>query len=99
MGSLGIRTTLHLVLQNYPEKHISHKIEKSLYECVGLDSDEILNDAQIIHNWAASKSLNDISNAIREIDTSPISYISKAVKDNEYWMYSRFFSIGLLKII
>jgi len=97
--SLGIMTTLHIVLKNYPEKHISRKIERSLYECVDLDENEILNEAQLIHNWAASKSLNDISYAIREVDTSPISNISKAVKDNKYWMYSRFFSVGLLKII
>jgi len=97
--SLGLLTALDLLLKNYPEQDVAEKIKTSLFECVGLSGDEVRSEAKVIEDWANGKSKDDISSALRGEGDSPVAAIAKATKSDEFWMYSRFFGIGLIRMM
>jgi len=97
--SLGIVTALQLLLKNYPEQDAAAKIKTSLYECVGMVESEVLDEAKAVSDWVKGKSKEDISSALTGAGDSPLAAIANSAKADEYWMYSRFFSIGLVAIM
>jgi hypothetical protein len=97
--SLGIVTALELLLKNYPEPEIATKMSSSLFECVDLDEAEVRAEAELLKAWAVGKSKDDISAAMKGEGDSPLATIANAAKADEYWMYSRFFGIGLVSIM
>jgi hypothetical protein len=97
--SLGMLSALDLLLKNYPEKDMAAKIKSSLFECVGLIESEVKADAKAISDWVKGKTKEDIAEAMTGSGSSPIADIAKAAKADEFWMYSRFFGIGLVAIM
>jgi len=97
--SLGMITALELLLKNYPEKDVAEKIVSSLFKSVGLDEQEIRKEAQEMQDWAASASRADVEAALQGEGSSPLAPIAKTIKGDEFWMYSRYFGIGLVKIM
>lgn len=97
--SLGMLSSLDLLLKNYPDVENRVKIVTSLFACVDLDESEIRADAAAMKEWVAGKSKDDVAEALKgEID-SPFKAAIKSAKDDEYWMYSRFFGIGLVALM
>ena len=99
LWSLGILTTCDLLLKNYPEKDVGEQIVASLFASVGLNVDEIRAEATMIHQWAQGKSRAEIESALSGEGDSPMAAIAKSVQADEFWMYSRYFGLGLLKIM
>lgn len=97
--SLGIISTLELLLKNYPEQDIAADIVSSLFKCMGMEESEIRAEAKIISDWAEGKTKEDISAALQGEGESPMASIAAAAKDDKYWMYSRYFGIGLVKVM
>jgi len=97
--SLGIITALNLLLKNYPEAGVQDKIMSSLFNSVGLDEAEVRAEAEAMKAWGVGKSREDISAALRGEGDGPIPAVAKAAKADEYWMYSRFFGIGLVALM
>lgn len=97
--SLGIITALNLLLKNYPEAGVQDKIMSSLFNSVGLDEAEVRAEAEAMKAWGVGKSREDISAALRGEGDGPIPSVAKAAKADEYWMYSRFFGIGLVSLM
>lgn len=97
--SLGILTALDLLLKNYPEPGMEDKIVSSLFKSVGLDEAEIRSDAKMISEWVEGKSKADIEAALASGDSSPLGKIAAKAKADEFWMYSRYFGIGMVKIM
>jgi len=97
--SLGILTTLDLLLKNYPEPGMYEKITEALFKSTNLDEASIRADAKIIEDWAAGKSKEDIEAALMNGDDSPLGKVAANIKKEEFWMYSRYFGIGLVKIM
>jgi hypothetical protein len=97
--SLGILTALDLLLKNYPEQEIGTNIVSALFKSVGLDEAEIRAEAQTISSWAEGKSREDVEAALQGEGSSPLASIANGIKGDEYWMYSRYFGIGVLKIM
>jgi len=97
--SLGILTTLDLLLKNYPEPGMYEKIVNALLKSCNLDVDAIRADAKMIEEWATGKTREDIEAAFKNGDNSPLGSIAADIKKEEFWMYSRYFGIGLVKIM
>ena len=102
--SLGIVSALDLLLKNYPEKDMAEKIVSSLFQCVEMDKEQVYAEAAQLKAWATGKSVDDIAKALKgEAATAEgdniLSNAAKAAKQDEYWMYSRFFGIGLLALM
>lgn len=97
--SLGLVAALDLVLKNYPEQDTAKKIKTAMLESVGLSEAEIDAEAASLEAWAQGKTKDDISSALKGEGDSPLAQIGKAAKDDQWWMYSRFFGIGLIRIM
>mmetsp|Transcript_27672 Transcript_27672/g.42909 ORF Transcript_27672/g.42909 Transcript_27672/m.42909 type:complete len:318 (-) Transcript_27672:424-1377(-) len=97
--SLGIVSALEILLKNYPEKDIAARIVSSLMECLGLNEAEVQAEARAMLEYVEGKTIDDIT---KELETgegdSPIAKIAAAAKADEFWMYSKFFGLGLVKI-
>lgn len=97
--SLGITTALDLLLKNYPEPEVGEQVVSALFKSVGLDEAEIKAEAAQVREWAAGKSRADIESALSGEGDSVVAGIATAIKADQYWMYSRYFGIGLLKLM
>jgi photosystem II biogenesis protein Psp29 len=97
--SLGIVTALELLLKNYPEKEIAEKIVSSLYKSVGLNQAEVEAEAKQMLAFAESSTREDIEKALAGEGDSMLAKLAQKIKGNEFWMYSRYFGIGLIKMM
>jgi hypothetical protein len=95
--SLGLIASLEMLLKNYPEKDISALAINALITSVGMDEATVRQEAQEIADWAKGKRQADVTRAIKGDDDSPVAAIVKAAKADDFWMYSRFFGVGLVK--
>lgn len=98
--SLGILTSLDLLLKNYPEPGMKDKITSALFKSVGLDEKAVRADAKMIEEWAQGKTKDDIEASLAAANSSdPLGAVAAKVKSDEFWMYSRYFGIGLVKLM
>jgi hypothetical protein len=97
---LGMMTALDLLLKNYPEQDVAARIISSLFKCIGMDEAEVRAEAKSIEEWAQGKTKDDIEAALATADpSSPLGAIAAKIKADEFWMYSRYFGLGLVRIM
>lgn len=97
--SLGIMTALDLLLKNYPEQDIAAEIMTAMFKTFGMDEAEVKKEAESVAAWAEGKTQDEVAAALKGEGDSPIAELAKKIKDDEYWMYSRFFGLGLVKVM
>ena len=97
--SLGLLSALDMLLKNYPEKEISTKIVSSMMQALGLDEAAIRAEAKAVEDYVQGKSPQEIEKELASGDASSVlGQIAATAKADNYWMYSRFFGLGLVKI-
>jgi len=97
--SLGMLTTLELLLKNYPEDGMYERISSALFTSCNLDEAVIRAEAASLTEWMEGKTKEDVEAALKNADDSILGNVAKGIKDDEFWMYSKFFGIGLLKMM
>lgn len=97
--SLGVLTTLELLLKNYPETGMFEKITSSIFKSCNLDEAEIRADAANLTEFLEGKTKEDIEAVLKNGDDSVLGQLAKGIKEDEFWMYSKFFGIGLVKMM
>jgi Thylakoid formation protein len=97
--SLGILTALDLLLKNYPEKDVRARIVSALFKSVGLNEATIRQEAASVTDFCTGKTREDVEASLTGAGTDVIAKTAQQVQNTEYWMYSRFFGIGLIKIM
>jgi photosystem II biogenesis protein Psp29 len=97
---LGMTTALELLLKNYPEQDIAQAIVSALFKSVGMDEADVRAEAQKVSDWAQGKTMEDIEAVLKgEREDGPLASIVQKIKSDEFWMYSRYFGVGLLKVM
>lgn len=96
---LGSLTALDLLLKNYPEPEMKEKLVTALFRSIGMDITDVKNEAEVLRMWAQGKTREDIEAALQGLGDGPLAKIASAIKADEYWMYSRYFGIGLVKLM
>lgn len=97
--SMGMLSSIDLILQNYPEKDTAQNIITSLLACVGMKEEDLRAEAQTIVEWTTGKSKDEITAAMKGEGDSPVAAIASAAMADKYWMYSRYFGLGLVKMM
>lgn len=97
--SLGLVTALDLLLKNYPEQDVARAIKTAMIESVGLVEADVDAEAAQLQAWAQGKTKEEISSALRGEGDSLLAETANAAKGDEWWMYSRFFGIGMVRIM
>ena len=93
-------TATDLLLKNYPEPGQADRIVSALFKSVGLKEKEIRAEAKMLSDWVEGKSKEDIEAALSSGDEStPLGAIAAKAKADEFWMYSRYFGIGMVKVM
>jgi len=93
-------SALDLLLKNYPEGvEGADRIKSSLFECVGLVEADLRADAKAVSEWAEGKTRADVAKAMTGEGDSPIAAVANVAMKDEFWMYSRFFGIGLVSLM
>jgi len=97
--SAGLLLSLDLLLKNYPEKDVGEEIASALFKAIGLDEAEVRAEAKQVSDWAEGKTKEDIEAALSGEGDNLIADTARAAKSDEFWMYSRYFGLGLLKMM
>jgi len=97
--SLGILTSLDLLLKNYPEQEIAAKIVTSLFTSMDMDEAQIKADAKELTDWVQGKTKEEVEAALAGEGDSILATTANKIKGEEFWMYSRYFGLGLLKMM
>jgi len=97
--SLGLATVLNLILKNYPEKDTARRIKTAVIEAVGLSEKEVDADAAELEAWAEGKTKEDIAAAMKGEGDSMLAKVATTAGGDEWWKYSRFFGIGLIRVM
>merc|ERR1719174_3514394 len=93
---LGFTTVTDVLLRNYPEKDFGEKMVRALATSANLEYENVKGQADETKAWAEGKTAEDVAAALRGEGDSAIS---KAAKADDYWLYTRFFGIGLIKLM
>lgn len=96
---LGIITTMELLLKNYPEQDIAADIISALFKSLGMEEAEVRTEAKSVLDWAEGKTQADVTEELKGEGDSFISLLAKDIKADEFWMNSRYFAIGLVKVM
>mmetsp|Transcript_14066 Transcript_14066/g.18421 ORF Transcript_14066/g.18421 Transcript_14066/m.18421 type:complete len:319 (-) Transcript_14066:91-1047(-) len=97
--SLGFISTMEFLLKNYPERDVADKIVKCMIESIGMDEMEVRAEANTVLQYLEGKSLADINNDFESAgNDSMIAALVAEAKAESFWMYSRFFGMGLVRI-
>lgn len=97
--ALGFTTVTDVLLKNYPEKDFATRMVESLAKSVDLNYDTVVADASKASTWATGKTAEDVAAALRGEGDSDIAVLANKAKGDEFWLYTRFFGIGLIKIM
>jgi len=97
--ALGFITVTDVLLKNYPEKAFAEKMCTSLAKAVDLDYDVLKKEASKVSEWAQGKGAEDVAAALRGEGGSEVASVANTAKGDEFWLYTRFFGIGLIKIM
>mmetsp|Transcript_11840 Transcript_11840/g.25938 ORF Transcript_11840/g.25938 Transcript_11840/m.25938 type:complete len:171 (-) Transcript_11840:185-697(-) len=90
---------MDVLLKNYPERDIAANIVDAFTKSMGFDEKTLRADADTVSSWAEGKNGEDVAAALRGEGDSDVAAIAKAAKEEEYWLYSRFFGVGLMKMM
>ena len=99
MWCLGFTTVTDVLLRNYPEADFGARMVNALAKSAGLDYADVKSQADEVKAWASGKSAEDVASALRGEGDSIVSAIAKDAKGDEYWLYTRFFGIGLIAVM
>jgi hypothetical protein len=98
--SLGLLTSLDLLLKNYPDPEVGTKIVSAFFKSMGLDEAEVRAEAKTVSDWAVGKTREEVEAALASGDSAnPLGAVAASIKGDEFWMYSRYFGLGLVKIM
>lgn len=97
--SAGLLLSLDLLLKNYPDKDIGEKIASALFKAIGLDEEEVRGEAKQVSDWVEGKTKEEIETALSGEGDNLVAITARAAKADEFWMYSRYFGLGLLKMM
>lgn len=96
---LGMVKGLELLLKNYPEPDGRVQIESALFKAVGLDEKEVRADATKAQEWASSMSRSELETELSGEGSSPLASLVQSIQNEPFWMYSRYFGIGLIQMM
>merc|ERR1712228_104780 len=65
----------------------------------GLDETEVRGEAKQLTDWAEGKTKEEIEAALSGEGDNVVAETARAAKSDEFWMYSRYFGLGLLKMM
>merc|ERR1712176_1475221 len=97
--SAGILMGLELLLKNYPEQDIAGKISTALFTAIDMDEAEVNAEAKALFDWCEGKTEEDVLEALKGEGDNPIANAARTLKGDEFWMYSRYFGVGLLAVM
>ena len=72
---------------------------RALATSANLEYENVKGQADETKAWAEGKTAEDVAAALRGEGDSAISKLAKAAKADDYWLYTRFFGIGLIKLM
>lgn len=96
---LGIISALELLLKNYPEQDIAAEVIAALFKCLGMDEADVRADAKTVSDWAQGKTQAEVTAALAGEGDSIVATLAKEIKDDAFWMNSRYFAIGLVRVM
>jgi len=97
--SAGILMTLDVLLKNYPEEDIGKEVSKALFTAINMDEDEVKAEAKSLYDWCEGKTQEDVAKALTGEGDNVLAEVARNSKENEFWMYSRYFGVGLLGVM
>lgn len=97
--SLGMITALEVLLKNYPEEYFAKEMITSLIQSIEFDEAVLRAEAESVITWCEGKSAADVEAALKGEGDGPIFDTGEMVRNNEFFKYSKFFGIGLSRIM
>eukprot|EP00542_Grammatophora_oceanica_P019750 CAMPEP_0194049226 /NCGR_PEP_ID=MMETSP0009_2-20130614/30049_1 /TAXON_ID=210454 /ORGANISM="Grammatophora oceanica, Strain CCMP 410" /LENGTH=335 /DNA_ID=CAMNT_0038695331 /DNA_START=131 /DNA_END=1138 /DNA_ORIENTATION=+ len=100
LWSYGIKKTMDMYLKNYPEPDIKDRLYQAFFKSVDQDVKEIEKEAAVVEEWVKGKKFADVEAALMgEGDSFLAKIVNEKIKPDEFWMYSRYFTFGLIGLM
>merc|ERR1712032_521798 len=96
---LGILASLDLLLKNYPEQDIAERIVSALFTSMDMNEADVKADAKKLTDWVQGKTKEEVEAALLGEGDSILAETANKIKGEQFWMYSRYFGIGMLKMM
>eukprot|EP00611_Tribonema_gayanum_P024275 TRINITY_DN531_c0_g3_i1.p1 TRINITY_DN531_c0_g3~~TRINITY_DN531_c0_g3_i1.p1 ORF type:complete len:316 (-),score=100.65 TRINITY_DN531_c0_g3_i1:36-926(-) len=95
----GLHGIFFKLMRSYPGEGEEKVIFDCLMNCIDLDPAQVTADAEGLISWAKSASEADLEAAMKGEGSSALAAVANAAKDDEFYLYSKNWGLGLILIM
>lgn len=95
----GLHSVFYKLMKAYPGEGEKDKLFKALVSSLDLDPAQLAADSEALASWAKSASEADLAAALKGEGDSQIATVAKGAKQDEFYMYSKMWGIGLIQLM
>jgi photosystem II biogenesis protein Psp29 len=96
---LGLWGAYNKLMKAYPGAGEADTIFNAMVSSLDLEPAKVKSDAESLLAWAKSTSKSDLEAALRGEGSGPLADIAKAAKEDEFYLYSKMWGVGLIQLM
>ncbi|GJD11525.1 protein thylakoid formation1, chloroplastic [Galdieria sulphuraria] len=97
--ALGYQMVTQVFFKSYPKVEEKEKLFDSMCKALLLDYERMKKDASVLEEWTRSRTEREILLAIEEGGDDPLANLLHSIAQNDGFVYSRLFGLGLVRMM
>ncbi|GJQ15866.1 hypothetical protein GpartN1_g7657.t1 [Galdieria partita] len=97
--ALGFQMVTQVFFKSYPKVEEKEKLFDSICKALLLDYERMKEDASRMEQWTKARTEGDVLQAIESGGDDPIANLLHSIQQNDWFVYSRLFGLGLVRMM